>query len=487
MEKNDFNKYRVLARAAKQRQTLQWLTSPNVVGVAFGRKIVHNKTTEEPSVIVYVMKKVNKAFLPISQLLPQKLFVGGDCLRVDVVETGPLYPLSFTARERPAPSGISIGHFNITAGTLGCLVNDLTDGSLCILSNNHVLADENAASIGDNIIQPGAYDGGVVPGDVIATLKRFQMINATGNTIDAAIAQVSKGGDVINQMKDNLMPVPSPDHPAVGLLFAGSCNRTILNPIDAVLATLNIEFLNGPGATVGADIGMAVEKVGRTTEYTTADVLEIDATVSIGYDFGTATFDGQITTAWMSDGGDSGSVVCRGGNGGNIGDEKCGCGSSSAAAGILQRDIKSDVAAEKLFRSHVSNTLTGRFLLDTYFNNEEHILGRINKIKNNKEETSYLQYLYDKYAEGLRSMAINPNSDQRISSEQLKEAREVLNRFMRHLNKNEQEAAEHLFKLAENFEGKTVKEALDMLNDKKLYNDVVKTVSGVESLKKKDC
>ena len=165
---------------AKKNQVKPWLSSPNIVGMAYGRKIVHNQITEDPAIVIYVMKKMSKGLLPFSELLPRKIYVGGDHIHVDVVETGPIYPLSFTARERPAPSGISIGHPNVTAGTLGCLVKDLSDSSLCILSNNHVLADSNAASIGDNIIQPGSADGGVVPGDVIAKLKRFQVVNPTG-------------------------------------------------------------------------------------------------------------------------------------------------------------------------------------------------------------------------------------------------------------------------------------------------------------------
>jgi hypothetical protein len=52
------------------------------------------------------------------------------------------------------PAGISIGHFRVTAGTLGCLVQD-RDGNRFILSNNHVLADENKAEVGDVILQAG--------------------------------------------------------------------------------------------------------------------------------------------------------------------------------------------------------------------------------------------------------------------------------------------------------------------------------------------
>lgn len=485
MDREGSSKYRYLARVAKKNHIEQFFKQRNIVGMAFGRKIVHDQTTDEPSVVIYVMKKVSKNFLPPSRLLPRKIYIGGDCINVDVVETGPFSPLAFTARERPATSGISIGHFNITAGTLGCLVTDLTDGSRCILSNNHVMADENAASIGDNILQPGPADGGVNSADVLATLKRFVMINATGNVIDAAIAQPIKSNDVVNQMKDNLIPVPSSDHLAVGLLFAGSCNRTLMNPIRQVLAGLNIDFVN-TNATVEADIGMNVEKVGRTTEYTTSTITEIDVTVSIGYDFGSATFDQQIATAWMSDGGDSGSIVCRGGDGGSA--DHCGCGSASAAKAVLQRDVTIDVAAEKVFREkYLSNTLTGRYLLDTYFRNEDYILERTQKVRANNEDVDYIQHLYDKHAEGFRAMAFNPkDSKQRITAEHLKEAKRALGRFSQYLKKNEQEAAKQLLEIAQSFEGKTVSDALEMLDDRKVYNNVVKILSKVDTLKKDD-
>ncbi len=487
MKEESYHKYRMLARSAKRNGTRQWLTDDNIVGVAYGRKTVHNQITDEPSIVVYVMKKMAKGILPISKLLPRKMYIGGDCINVDVVETGPIYPLAFTTRDRPAPSGISIGHPNITAGTLGCLVNDLTDGSLCILSNNHVMADSNAANLGDAILQPGPADGGVMA-DQIASLKRFQMINATGNTIDAAIAEVEDAGDVINQMKNNLMPVPSPDHPAVGLLFAGSASRTFMNPIRDVLALLDIEFLNGPGAIVEAEIDMAVEKVGRTTEYTTSSVLEVDVTVSpSGYGF-SAQFDNQIATSCMSLGGDSGSVVCRGGEGQEANELDCGCGSSQAARSVIQRDISADISAEKTFReNHLAKTMTGRYLLDVYFNNEDYITSRIDKAKANDKDVAYSQQLYDKYADTFRGMAVNPDSKAKFTAEHFKEGKQALGRIMEHLDKNEQRAAEQLFEIAKGFQGKNTREALKMLNDKKIYNNVVKIVSKVESLKTKDC
>ena len=236
--------------------------------------------------VVYVVKKMPTRFIPPSDLLPRRMYIGGDCVEVDVVETGILYPHSFTARERPAPQGVSVAHVAVTAGTIGAVVTDNSDGSMCILSNNHVLANVNAASIGDTIVQPGPFDGGSSPGDDIATLKNFAMLAPSGNTVDCAIGQVlfSDGvATVVDAVKNNLMPVASPAHPAVGLLFAGGCNRTIMNPINDVLSALNISFPAGGGSTVSADIGMNVEKVGRTTEYTTSTIKEIDASVTIKY------------------------------------------------------------------------------------------------------------------------------------------------------------------------------------------------------------
>jgi hypothetical protein len=65
-----------------------------------------------------------------------------------------------TARfSRPVPIGVSTGHPNITAGTIGARVSD-GQGNTYALTNNHVYADVNKASIGDNVLQPGPIDGG---------------------------------------------------------------------------------------------------------------------------------------------------------------------------------------------------------------------------------------------------------------------------------------------------------------------------------------
>jgi hypothetical protein len=443
--------------------------------------------------VIYVKKKQPLQVIPPSLRLPRKVYVGNDPIEVDVVETGPFYTYAFTARERPAPSGISIGHFNITAGTLGCLVNDNTDGSLCILSNNHVLADGNSASIGDATIQPGDEDGGASPADDIGTLKRFVTVDCTAvNRVDAAISQVIDRGSVVAQFKDNLMPYPTPNHRAIGLLFAGGGGRTLLNPIRDVMAQLNISFLAGPGAIGTAEIDMPVEKVGRTTEYTTGRVMEIDATVLVGpYACGNAQFDNQIATCTMSCPGDSGSVVCQGGEG--VCEEiDCGCGTSTAAARKLGRDIALDRIVEKEFRQrHLSRTLVGRYALDVYFANEDAMMRRIDDATRGGKENDtveYARYLYDKYADPLRQALLQPDrSDLRLTSDHLEEAKQALGRVRKHMSREESAAADELLELAASAVGKNVREILEMLNDKQLHERVVRIVQSVPTLKKPGC
>lgn len=115
-------------------------------------------------------------------------------------------PIDPTARfDRPVPIGVSTGHPAITVGTIGARVTDGTN--VYALSNNHVYANENNATIGDDVIQPGTSGDGASPADDIGTLAAFEPIlfdldltdNTPGpsNIMDAAIA-LSSTGDLGN-------------------------------------------------------------------------------------------------------------------------------------------------------------------------------------------------------------------------------------------------------------------------------------------------
>ena len=192
-----------------------------------------------------------------------------------------------TARfDRPVPIGVSTGHPDITAGTIGARVFD-SNGNLYALSNNHIYANQNAAAIGDAVIQPGTFDDGELPEDDIGTLWDFEPIkfDGTDNTIDAAIV-------------------------AVGMVDEDD------GPVLAVGNATPHDGYGTPSSTpMTAAVGMSVMKYGRTTGQTDGKVDAINATVNVNYGSpnGTALFVGQVIIKGkkgsFSAGGDSGSFI----------------------------------------------------------------------------------------------------------------------------------------------------------------------------------
>jgi len=130
---------------------------PNVRGVGVGYKRVGNVSTGEPSIIVFVEKKLPSAKLARGYRVPLKI----NGLDTDVVEIGRVRLLEERKdKMRPAVPGSSIGHYKISAGTFGAVVKDKKSGAKLILSNNHILANKSngrdgRAKPGDPILQPG--------------------------------------------------------------------------------------------------------------------------------------------------------------------------------------------------------------------------------------------------------------------------------------------------------------------------------------------
>ena len=185
---------------------------------------------------------------------------------------------------RPVPIGVSTGHPDITAGTIGARVAGLDNDdnpAVFALSNNHIYANQNGANIGDDVIQPGTFDGGSLSDDKIGTLHDYEPIvftDTADNTMDAAIA-LSSTTDLGNATPSDGYGTPS-------------------------------------SSIVSASPDLAVQKYGRTTNHTFGTVSEINVTVLIcyeGFPFCTkiARFVEQfaITDGDFSAGGDSGSLV----------------------------------------------------------------------------------------------------------------------------------------------------------------------------------
>lgn len=252
--------------AVQDRHTERLMADPGVVGTATGATL-----DGRPAVLLMVMSEAVAARMPTTlENIPVVVMVTGEIkeLRGGPPGGGGLDP---TAKHRPAPNGVSIGHPDITAGTLGCLVSK--GGSTYILSNNHVMADENRATVNDPIYQPGPYDGGRAA-DQIANLTDYVDIvfsTSANNLVDAAIAAV--------------------------------------NPANVTGATTSYGAPNS--TTTAAAINMRVTKYGRTTEDTKGRVQGLNATVNVGYDTGVARFVDQIVIGGggFSSGGDSGSLI----------------------------------------------------------------------------------------------------------------------------------------------------------------------------------
>jgi len=162
------------------------------------------------------------------------------------------------------------------SGTLGSLVKDSSNAQY-ILSNNHVLADSDQATPGEDISQPGLIDNNCRPATIVAD---FTVAPHLGTNVDAALAALRNG-----QMDSN---------------------GTIL------------EIGTPSSSTSAAGNGTLVAKSGRTTGLTCGSVQSTSTSVKVQYQQGcnsgkkfTVTYTNQVVVggSGFSAGGDSGSLI----------------------------------------------------------------------------------------------------------------------------------------------------------------------------------
>jgi len=267
----------------QDKVTEAFFRNPEVVGTGTG---VDEKGN--PVIVVYTLSDVEQiSDMPLENIgrgnKPTALPAFIENIKVVPKVTGMFKAYTDpTARfERPVPIGVSTGHPDITAGTIGCRVKD-DAGNVYALSNNHVYANSNEASDGDNVLQPGPSDGGSDPEDAIGTLYDYEPISFSENNImDAAIAL---------------------------------CYSTTLD-----YSTVDDGYGTPSATTISsAEVGQIVQKYGRTTGLTQGEIAEINVTVDVCYQsrgpfkcVKLAHFVDQIsiTPGTFSDGGDSGSLI----------------------------------------------------------------------------------------------------------------------------------------------------------------------------------
>jgi hypothetical protein len=256
------------ALAVHRRHTFRLIVLPGVVGTAVGL------TADGRPAIKIFTKNAGVGGLPDNlEGIPVEVQVTGGLSAVAVQGSTVASSCDFgtctptAVWPTPVPIGVSTGanallQGHCYSGTIGARVKA---GSVVYsLSNNHVYALENTAAVGTNVLQPGLAENAQCSAsgyNIIGTLSTFATIafcaaSCPDNTIDAAIA-VSDATKLDN---------------ATGPTGYG-----------------------WPDAVVrAAALGLAVQKVGRTSALTTGQVTGIDATVTVGYATGTARFVHQI-------------------------------------------------------------------------------------------------------------------------------------------------------------------------------------------------
>ena len=263
-----------VAMAVQDAHTPSLMANPEVVGTAVGLN-----ENGSPAILVFAKSDQVKGIPSSLEGFPVKVEVTGEFFALNSLPRASSTSESVTPSasvgscpfgpdgrcNRPVPIGVSTGHPVITAGTIGCRVKKDIDGDgiqeVFALSNNHVYAHENMASIGDNVLQPGTFDGGLNPADAIGTLYDFKPIDFSGNctnTIDAAIAHSST--DLLsNSTPPNGYGIPK-------------------------------------SATARPRLNQRLDKYGRTSGSSNGGCLTyaLNATINIGYESGVACFKKQI-------------------------------------------------------------------------------------------------------------------------------------------------------------------------------------------------
>lgn len=282
------------AGAATEAASVQSLEGSNIVGVGYGSADAamlsngasQNLAPGETGLVVFTIEQTSNEELS-GQIAAAAGTRALSSVPIIQVPVGIVDAYSHRMRMRPAPGGISVGHFRITAGTLGCLVRGNTaprDRRLMILSNNHVLANSNDARLGDCICQPGPFDGGRCPQDQIAILESFVRINFAGgiNYVDCA----------------------------TGWAWPDRVRRELM-----YLSGTSPRFFRVGAVPKAPSVGMVVGKTGRTTQLKAGRVTAVGVSVNVNFGGGrVAHFRDQMaivgtTSAGFSAGGDSGSLI----------------------------------------------------------------------------------------------------------------------------------------------------------------------------------
>ena len=192
-------------------------------------------------------------------------------------------------------------------GTLGSLIQD-TGNHQYLLSNNHVLARSDQASVGDAIIQPGLIDNNCTPNgegpgtSPVGSLTGWLPLSSSATNADAAIAQVNSGA----------------------VSTTGNILELGTRQADGTLAAAPPGVSSTGGKGEAATLNLTVAKSGRTTGLTCANISALALDLNVDYytdcaetkPYLTKSYTNQLAISGnqFSDAGDSGSLVINAGD-----------------------------------------------------------------------------------------------------------------------------------------------------------------------------
>jgi hypothetical protein len=440
---------RVQSALGQARQQLfdAFARDVHFTGCAIGLRRRDGQVTDEPVVVAMVTKKLPAGAVSRSRLMPATIAADGHNWGVDVVEvrsltTAPLrgsgWPdgasevqgVPITQQKlRPPLQGCSVsdatGPIGDT-GTLGCLVRDSTDGTICILGTNSVLAQSGKAALGEHVIQPGGFDGGT-SSDKIATLKRYVPFTTSGqNFVDAAIAQLDSQKGYSQKVAGDLMKPISATHRVVGVCVAGDSEglNCFLSPMSQVVSAIGVELLpatSGSSCIVAPEVGMHMEKVGRTTPYTASIVDAVGAQIKV-YDSDskqTLVFANMIWSQAFFLPGDNGAVACEGGNGRTfVPPPPSPCPLLASVGHYFHLPLtKDNPVTNQLKTQFLAQSLVGNLIIGLTYDNSQTVIDRVKGKQAPGIEQSYAETYYKKYLSLVKAALAHPASKTRVVTE----------------------------------------------------------------------
>ncbi len=322
-------------------ESVRGLNRVNGYSKKLRNRVKDGKTIEEEVFRVYVSRKLPLEWISLQHRIPSEIEgIPTDVWNIGEMIIPPLMalnPLEHTQRERPLQAGIGIGNEAITVGTLGWFFEK--NGEIGIGSNAHIISENplQSGSREKDILQPGKYDKGTAPKDIVAKYRWHQQLYGGGSTCPVARGLAWTANTLslltmrrtrfklytegINKIDFGITEEPQVDYELkiygakewsgfVGLGFAGSDSASFFCKAGNIADQTGWKPMDAEIESV--EVSDTLHKVGRTTEYTKGMIQDDCAHGVVNYGgYSNIEFDDLIMTEAMLKGGDSGSSIWK--------------------------------------------------------------------------------------------------------------------------------------------------------------------------------